>query len=299
METLKSLGSTCKSIAESCFLIGKGLTGYVSTIELTGSAYEKRNIEYIRICNGMLYGSLVVSFEGVLSKRQAEILPYIQELQKDITPLYYTENKESKLYSGPSCGSNTVNIVKNLRDKYKITMIAMEPEKKDEFWRNHLGQLLPLSRHFRIQERNALWGVGTTIGVIYHALPVFVWEEEKLYISVETTLFCGSFQLQFHVTESLDEMIELMQFRYLADNVQVTDNLEVALKKIKEECNNNDRFNEEGEQGEIAPQPKLAYRGPPKERRPSLAGKKLPNAIAGKKEGGGKRQGKKTRKQKN
>ena len=287
-------------MAESCFLIGKGLVGSVSTIDLVGDynysagKYKTESIEYIRICNGILAGSLIVSFEGVLSKRIDEILPHIQEVQNDIFPLYFADSKECKIYRGPSCGWNAVNIVRSLRHKYgkNVSMISMKPRAKNSTWFNHLGYRLNVGKSYNIQQRDKFWGVGTTIGVIYHALPIFQWPEENLYISVESTLICASFQLQFHVTQSLEEMVEFMEFRYLATNVEIRDDLGVAVGDLTHRPANFVNFNV----SLATPKTGKVTRRASSAGRVSLMPQSYSNAIAGKNKQVG---GKKTRKQNN
>lgn len=242
METLKSLGSAFKSVVDTCFLIGKGLAGKVSTIDLV-DYYDysthtiiTKTIEYIRICNGKLGGSLVASFKGVLSQRIDEILPHIQELQNDIYPLYKSKNEYNKLHIGGVCRINTVIIEENLSHKYNITMVVMNPKNVNSTWYNHLEHRLPVGQSYNIQQRDKLWGVGTTMGVIFHALPIFQWPEQNLYISVETTLFYKSFQLQFHVTQSLEEMKEFIKLRYLATRIEITNNLDDTIYELIEKC---------------------------------------------------------------
>lgn len=205
-----------KTVLDSCQTIGAGLLGIVRTATISD-----RDIEYIRLCSSGIFGSLLFSPPKVLSNRQAEIRSLVKQLEDDIYPLYSTGNTDAQLKVGPKCGWNSVNIVKALQNKYDVSMIHIEPIKKNASWRNHLGTPSKMSTNLRIRQRNALWGVGTTLGVIYHALPVFKFPEQNLYISVETTLTCLTSQLQFHITESMESMLDFLQFRYMATSPPV------------------------------------------------------------------------------
>lgn len=159
--------------------------------------------------------------------------PILLQLVKDIQELWVKAG-------GRICGENTKYIVNHLKDEYENTY-----EKKCEVKAMifHPGQAeyrgdpfawgMTRALYEQISEvykerrkwRDDLWGVGHTMGVIYHALPLFIWKNEKIYITVESNLCNTMFMsyTQLHITRSLEEMKDLLAFRYSADSIEEVD----------------------------------------------------------------------------
>lgn len=173
----------------------------------------------------------------LLDKYQAEtefyknVKPILDQLVKDIQELWVKPG-------GRICGQNTKYIVNHLKDEYEKTYgcevkaIIFHPGqveyRGDPFAWGMTRQLYEELRK-KYEEsrkwREDLWGVGHTMGVVYHALPLFIWEDEGLYITVESNLCNTNFLgvTQLHVTRTLQEMRSLLNFRYLASQMEEVD----------------------------------------------------------------------------
>ncbi len=173
----------------------------------------------------------------LLDKYQAEtafyknVQPILDQLVQDVQELWVKPG-------GRICGQNTKYIVNHLKDEYEKTygcevkVIIFHPGqveyRGDPFaWGMTRELYQQISKKYEESRkwREDLWGVGHTMGVIYHALPLFIWKDEGLYITVESNLCNTNFLgvTQLHVTRTLKEMRDFLHFRYSASQMEEVD----------------------------------------------------------------------------
>lgn len=190
--------------------------------------------------------AMYISQAGVLLDKYGKETEFYNE-SKSILDLLVKDIQSLFLKTGPICGENAKYITEHLAGEYekeydcKVKTIIMKPGSKEYSvpeisWGITMKFIEERRKAMEeyIEEREKIWGVGTTMGVNYHALPLFIWEKAKLYVSVESTICNGLFSgiIQLHVARSQKDMLDLVNHRYGASYTYVVENNELG-KRIK------------------------------------------------------------------